>query len=86
MTEQCHNDIITLIDELYSPTSHQAFADTGCTGHFLKIDSPCVEKNATTAGINVRLPNGSVITSTHTTLLDFPALPIAARRAHLFPN
>jgi hypothetical protein len=50
----------------------------GCTGHFLKTDSPCVEKTATTAGINVRLPNGSVITSTHTALLDFPALPIAA--------
>jgi hypothetical protein len=54
--------------------------------HFLKTDSPCVEKNATTLGINVRLPNGCIITSTHTALLDLPALPLAARQAHLFPD
>jgi hypothetical protein len=54
--------------------------------HFLKTDSPCVEKTATTLGINVRLPNICIITSTHTALLDLPTLPLAARQAHLFPD
>jgi hypothetical protein len=54
--------------------------------HFFKTDSPCVEKTATTLGINVRLPNGYIIMSTHTALLDLPTLPLAARQAHLFPD
>jgi hypothetical protein len=37
-------------------------------------------------GIPVRLPNGTIIRSTHSALLDLPDLPIAARKAHIFPD
>ena len=39
----------------------------------------------TNDGINVKLPDGSTITSTHTALLAIPQLPMAAQRAHIFP-
>jgi hypothetical protein len=35
--------------------------------------------------MHIRLPDGSVIISTHTALLDLPHLSLAARRAHIFP-
>jgi hypothetical protein len=64
----------------------KAFADTGCTGHFLQSHSPCVNKQPATHNIQVWPPNGtSTITSTHTALLDIPSLPLAARQAHIFP-
>ena len=63
-----------------------AIADSGTTGHFLQIDSQCVDKRLTNEGLDVRLPDGSVITSTHTALLNIPQLPMKARRAHLFPD
>ena len=37
-------------------------------------------------GLQVKLPDSLVITSTHTALLDIPQLPMKARRAHLFPD
>jgi hypothetical protein len=40
----------------------------------------------TTKGLTVRLPNGQTIQSTHTALLDIPALPKAARLCHIFPD
>jgi hypothetical protein len=45
-----------------------------------------VGKTTTISGINVRIPNASIITSTHAALLDLPTLPPAARQAHLFPD
>ncbi len=63
-----------------------AIADSGCTGHFLQIDSPCLNKTPTSNGLRVLLPDGSTIQATHTALLDMPNLPIAARQAHIFPQ
>ena len=67
-------------------TTTTAYADSGCTGHFLRSTSPCVNKIATKHGIPVRLPNGTIIRSTHTAELDMPHLPLAARQAHIFPD
>ena len=36
--------------------------------------------------ISVKLPNGKIISSTHTGILNLPALPLAARIAHVFPQ
>ena len=36
--------------------------------------------------ILVKLPNGKIISSTHTGLLNLPHIPLAARRAHIFPQ
>ena len=61
-------------------------ADSDTTGHFLQIQNNCVDKQRTIEGLQVELPDGSIITSTHTALLDIPQLPMKTRRAHLFPN
>ena len=37
-------------------------------------------------GISVALPNGDIITSTHTATLNLPSLPLSARAAHVFPG
>jgi hypothetical protein len=37
-------------------------------------------------GLDVTLPSGATITSTHLATLDLPALPLAARQCHLFPD
>ena len=37
-------------------------------------------------GLNVRLPDGSTIVSTHTAILNLTTLPLSARRVHIFPN
>jgi hypothetical protein len=58
--------------------NNAAFLDSGCTSHFLKIDSHCVNCCPTDNGIHVKLPNGTIIRATHTALHDMPHLPIAA--------
>ncbi len=63
-----------------------AIADSGCTGHFLQVDSPCIDKIPTNNGLRVLLPDGSTIQASHTALLDLPDLPLAARQAHIFPQ
>jgi hypothetical protein len=55
-----------------------AITDSGCTGHFLQANSPCLNKTPTSNGIRVLLPNGSTIQATHTALLGMPNLLIAA--------
>ena len=66
-------------------TNH-AIADSGCNGHFIMIDGPCSDIQPATTPIHVQLPDSNTITSTHTGLLQMPSLPLAARRAHLFPD
>jgi hypothetical protein len=73
-------------DSCSRETDDTAFADSACTSNFLKINSHCVDKRPTSNGLRVQLPNGTIIQSTHTALLDLPQLPIEARRAHLFPS
>ena len=67
-------------------SKNMAIADSGTTGHFLQINSECVDKRQTDEGLNVHLPDGLVITSTHTAMMNIPQLPMKARRAHMFPD
>ena len=66
--------------------SDYAIADSGTTGHFLQMESTCSNRKRNRDGVRVQLPDGSTIQSTHTALINFPQLPMEARRAHLFPN
>jgi hypothetical protein len=68
------------------PPTQYAIADTGCTGHFLIMDSPCTNEAPTANGIHVTLPNRQVIRSTRTCDIDQPQLPLGARQAHKFPH
>ena len=63
-----------------------AIADLGTTGHFLEVDSKCVDKQIKNEEVEVSLPDGSFVWSTHLALLDIPRLPIEVRREHAFPG
>jgi hypothetical protein len=58
----------------------------GCTGHFLLVNAPCLNKVKSRTPLTVRLPNGATLESSHTAELDIPELNAAASKAHVFPG
>jgi hypothetical protein len=63
-----------------------AIVDTGCTGHFIRPDIPHSKPTPMSAGLQVTLPNKTIMTATHTCKLYLPMIPEAAREAHIFPK
>jgi Reverse transcriptase (RNA-dependent DNA polymerase) len=61
-------------------------ADSGCTAHFCTTTLPVTDKTIAARPLTIRNPNGSTMKSTHTALLDIPALPLAARTVHIVPD
>jgi hypothetical protein len=57
--------------------------DSGCTGHFLLVDAPCLNKVKSRTLLTVRLPNGATMESSHTAELDIPELNAAASKSHV---
>jgi hypothetical protein len=55
-------------------------------GHFLLVNAPCLNKLKSQNPLNVRLPNGATMESTHTSSLDIPELNKAASIVHIFPG
>jgi hypothetical protein len=62
-----------------------AIVYSGCTGHFLLVTAPCLNKVESQDPLTVRLPNGATMESSHTADLDIPELNDAASEAHVFP-
>jgi hypothetical protein len=60
--------------------------DSGCTGHFLLLNAPCLNKVKSRTPLTVRLPNGATMESSHTAEFDIPKLNAAASKAHVFPG
>jgi hypothetical protein len=60
--------------------------DSGCTGYFLLVTAPCLNKVKSRNPLTVRLPNGATMESFHTADLDIPGLNAAASKAHIFPG
>jgi hypothetical protein len=60
--------------------------DSGCTGHFLLVNAPCLNTVKSRSPLMVRLPNGVTMESSHTTELDIPELNAAESKAHVFPG
>jgi hypothetical protein len=60
--------------------------DYGCTGHFLLVNAPCLNKVKYQNTLTVRLPNGAPMESSHTAVLDIPEMKAAASIAHVFPG
>ena len=73
-------------NSLVTAPQTRAISESGCKSHFLGANTPCTNKIATTNGIVVGLPYGANIQATHTALLLFPQLSLAARRANIFPD
>jgi hypothetical protein len=59
--------------------------DSCCTGHFLLVNAPCLNKVKSRTPLTVRLPNGTTMESSYTTEFDIPELNAAASKAHFFP-
>jgi hypothetical protein len=63
-----------------------AIVDSGCTGHFLLVNAPCLNKVKSQNPLTVRLPNGATMESSHTAALNIPKLNAAASIAHVSPG
>jgi hypothetical protein len=63
-----------------------AIVDSGCTGHLLLVNAPCLSKVKSQNPLTVRLPNGATMESSHTAALDIPELNAAASIAHVLPG
>jgi hypothetical protein len=63
-----------------------AIVDSVCTGHFLLVNTPCLNKVKSRTPLTVRLPNGATMESSHTVELDIPELNAAASKALVFPG
>jgi hypothetical protein len=66
---------------------HQTeIVDSGCTGHFLLVTAPCLNKVVYQNPSTVRLPNSATIESSHTADLDIPEFNAAVSKSHVFPG
>jgi hypothetical protein len=63
-----------------------AIVDYRCTGHFLLVNAPCLNKVKSQNLLTVRLPNGATMESSHTAELNILELDAAASIAHFFPG
>jgi hypothetical protein len=61
-------------------------SDSGATGHFLQADAPVTNTQIAHNPIQITLPDGNTIQSTHTCNLDIPWLPATITAAHLVPK
>jgi hypothetical protein len=67
-------------------TNDTAILDSGCTSIFLSATAPCSNKQAAHVPLNVNMPNGTTIQSSHTCALLLTDLPPQARKAHILPG
>ena len=70
--------------KLVQTVDNIAVADMGTIGHYLTLESPSDNKKQALNPLPTQIPNGEIITSTHTSLLYHQDLPIQARKSHLF--
>jgi hypothetical protein len=67
-------------------TDDTAILDSGCTINFLSAAAPCSDKQAAHVPLNVNMPNGTKIQSSHTCSLLLTDLPPQARQAYILPG
>jgi hypothetical protein len=63
-----------------------SIVDSGCTGHFLLFNAPCLNKVKSQNLLTVSLPNDATMESSHTAELDIPELNAATSKAHVVPG
>ena len=67
-------------------SSLEAVTDSGTTGHYITPTTPCTNKQTANKPLPIKMPNGEIITSSHTALLPQNNLPDKARKVHIFPG
>jgi hypothetical protein len=60
--------------------------ESGCTSNFLSAAAPCSDKQAAHVPLNVNMPNGTTIQSSHTCNFLLIDLPQQARQAQILPG
>jgi hypothetical protein len=63
-----------------------AIVDSGCTSHFILVNTPGLNKVKSWNPLTVRLPNGATMESSHTADLGIPILNAASSKAHVSPG
>ena len=63
-----------------------SIADLGTTGNYLPSTATVTQRKINNYPISVEITNNTVIKSTETGLLKNTALPLPARKVHLFPE
>ena len=63
-----------------------AISDSGATGHFMVEGAPVINKQKANKPIQIMMPDGSKIQSTHTCNLNIPWLPHAITETHIVPG
>lgn len=78
----------SVADLLHTHSCTEGNGDSGSSGHFLPIacEDLVLDIRPATAPIRVTCPDGSIMVSTKTAVLNLPHLPLAARTCHMFPN
>ncbi|KAL7503761.1 hypothetical protein ACHAXN_001695, partial [Cyclotella atomus] len=64
----------------------EGVADSGATAHFLLPHVRIRNKRRATNPLNITLPDGEIIQSTHIGNLDLPGLPASATECHVVPG
>jgi hypothetical protein len=59
--------------------------ESGCKGHFLLVNAPCLNTIKSQNPLTVGLPNGATMESTHTSALHISELNKSPSIAHVFP-
>jgi hypothetical protein len=67
-------------------TNDTEILDSGCTSIFLSAAAPCSDNQAAQVLLNVNMPNGTTIQSSHTCNLLLTDLPPQARQAQILPG
>jgi hypothetical protein len=80
------NTSVHLLDHSPPKNACSYIFNTGTTRHYLLLDTQCLDKQPTDQPLQVTLPNGKVIQSSHMAKLPFPNLPQQAIDTHIFPN
>jgi hypothetical protein len=60
--------------------------DSGTTDHFIAVNASVKNIAPTSNQLNVTIPDGSIIKSTHECDIDWPELPKNACRGHIIPK
>lgn len=88
-TEDLTDDDTSIGDDVI-PTSvrkvQYALFDSGATAHFLVERAPVINKRVATEPLKIKLPDGTVIKSTHQCNLNIPWLPAHITEAHTVPG
>ena len=60
--------------------------DSGMTGHFIAVNANVTNIRPTTNPLNIIIPDGNTMKSTHECDINWPDLPAVALTAHIIPQ